>query len=65
MAKFQSIPVEVEAVQVTKYTRISTPESIMIGEPGDWLITGVEGEQYFCSDSVFQQTYRSSPGGDA
>ncbi len=25
--------------------------------PGDWIITGVEGEKYPCSPTVFEQTY--------
>lgn len=25
--------------------------------PGDWIITGVKGEKYPCSDEVFQRTY--------
>ena len=25
--------------------------------PGDWIITGVEGEQYPCKNSVFVKTY--------
>jgi len=25
--------------------------------PGDWIITGVEGERYCCKDSIFKKTY--------
>ena len=25
--------------------------------PGDWIITGVKGEQYPCKDEIFQKTY--------
>jgi hypothetical protein len=60
MAKFRKIPVEIEAVRLTECVKISTLEGIMIGNPGDWLITGVAGEQYPCKDSVFRQTYKPS-----
>ena len=25
--------------------------------PGDWIITGVEGEVYACKPDIFEQTY--------
>ncbi len=25
--------------------------------PGDWIITGVQGERYACKDSIFKETY--------
>lgn len=33
--------------------------------PGDWIITGIEGEHYPCKDSIFQKTYEpvTMPGG--
>lgn len=36
---------------------IPTLEGLMLAEPGDWIIKGVEGELYPCKDSVFQKTY--------
>lgn len=56
--QYQKIPIVVEAEQLTKRTSILTPEGQMIGNPGDWLITGIEGEQYPCKDSIFRKTYR-------
>jgi hypothetical protein len=29
----------------------------MVGNVGDWLITGVQGEQYPCKHDIFVQTY--------
>ena len=29
----------------------------MRGEPGDWMIQGVEGELYPCKPSIFEKTY--------
>lgn len=36
---------------------IDTLEGQMKGNPGDWLIRGVEGELYPCKDSIFQAIY--------
>lgn len=57
MAKFRKKPVEVEAVRLTERTEIETLEGTMVGNPGDWLITGVAGEKYPCKDEIFQKTY--------
>lgn len=57
MPKFRKKPVVIEAVQITRPMTIETPEGTMRGNPGDWLITGVRGEQYFCKDDIFRTTY--------
>lgn len=57
MPKFRKRPVEVEAVRHTCSFEVATLEGTMVGEAGDWLITGVEGEQYPCKDKIFRQTY--------
>ena len=57
MPKYRKKPVIVEAVQITRPMTIETLEGTMRGDPGDWLITGVKGEQYFCKDDIFQQIY--------
>lgn len=36
---------------------IETLEGNMVGNVGDWIITGVHGERYPCKDHIFQQTY--------
>lgn len=36
---------------------VQTQKGDVTAEPGDWVIRGVEGELYLCSDSVFQKTY--------
>lgn len=36
---------------------IHTPEGTMRGDPGDWIIRGVENELYPCKPSVFDATY--------
>lgn len=41
-------------------TRSGTQEAKI----GDWLIKGVDGEIYPCSEEVFQATYESAPDGN-
>ena len=55
--KYRKIPVVIEAQLI--YTRITvdTLEGQMVGNPGDWLITGVAGEKYPCRDDIFRATY--------
>lgn len=47
----------IRAEQLTERIRINTREGTLTGEPGDWLITGIEGEQYPCADSIFRRLY--------
>lgn len=39
------------------YPVVFTPNGPVIIEPGEWIITGVEGEKYPCKQSVFEATY--------
>jgi hypothetical protein len=36
---------------------ISTLEGDMKANPGDWIITGVNGEVYPCKPDIFEKTY--------
>lgn len=36
---------------------ITTLEGIMEARPGDWIITGVNGEKYPCKPDIFEKTY--------
>lgn len=58
---FRKKPVVIEAVQLTRRVTIHTLEGDMVGEPGDWLITGVKGEQYPCKPDIFAETYELVP----
>ena len=62
MPLFRKLPVVIEAVQLTERTEITTLEGVMVGECGDWLITGVKGERYPCKPDVFEATYESMDG---
>lgn len=62
MPLFRKKPVIIEAVRLTQPVEIETLEGKMRGEVGDWLITGVQGEQYPCKDEIFQATYEPVEG---
>lgn len=55
--KFVKKAVVVEAYQTDKELFIDTLEGRMHAEPGDWIITGVNGEKYPCKDDIFKKTY--------
>jgi len=57
MAKFRKKPVVISAVRILEKTQITTREGTLKGYPGEWLITGVEGEVYPCGDEIFRKTY--------
>jgi len=42
---------------VARNVRIKTLEGEMIGNMGDWIITGVKGERYPCKPDIFAATY--------
>ena len=56
--KFVKKPIVVEAYQTDKEMVIDTLEGRMHASPGDWIITGVHGEQYPCKDDIFRKTYQ-------
>lgn len=55
--KFQKKPVIIEAYQTDVDIYIDTLEGKMHASPGDWIITGVNGEQYPCKPDIFEKTY--------
>ena len=57
VARFRKKPVIIEAYQTEVEMVISTLEGDMIARPGDWIITGVNGEQYPCKPDIFEKTY--------
>ena len=55
--RFRKKPVVVEAYQTKEVMYIETLEGIHKANPGDWIITGVHGEQYPCKPDIFAETY--------
>ena len=41
---------------------IETLEGVMLANPGDWIIKGVQGEFYPCREDIFRQTYEAVEG---
>ena len=56
--KFQKKPIIIEAYQTDVELTIDTLEGKMLASPGDWIITGVHGEQYPCKPDIFEKTYQ-------
>jgi len=55
--KYRKKPVVIEAYQTDKEMDIETLEGTMHASVGDYIITGVRGEQYPCKPDIFKQTY--------
>ena len=59
MAKYRKKPVVIEAYRTNEEIDIETLEGTMHANVGDWIITGVHGEQYPCKQDIFEKTYRN------
>jgi len=57
MPRFRRKSVEIEARKIMKAMTIKTLDGIMFGNPGDWLVTGIRGEQYFMKRGIFVKMY--------
>jgi hypothetical protein len=61
MPKFQKKPVVVSAYQTDTEFDVQTLEGPLRASVGDWIITGLKGEQYPCKPDVFARTYDPVP----
>lgn len=55
--KYRKKPVIIEAYKTDKPVIIKTLEGDMKASIGDFIITGVNGEQYPCKPDIFEKTY--------
>lgn len=55
--KFRKKPIVIEAYQTQEEQIIETLEGPLRAAPGDWIITGLRGEQYPCKPDIFEKTY--------
>lgn len=55
--KYRKKPVVIEAYQTDEEIIIHTLEGDMKASVGDYIITGVNGEQYPCKPDIFEKTY--------
>ena len=62
--KYRKKPVVVEAYQTDKEMVIHTLEGDMTANAGDYIITGVNGEQYPRKPDIFEKTYEKVKGGE-
>lgn len=61
--KYRKKPVVVEAYKTDKEMIIHTLEGDIKASIGDYIITGVSGEQYPCKPDIFEETYEAVKGG--
>lgn len=54
---YRKKPVVVKAYITDRPMTILTLEGPMHASPGDYIITGVNGEQYPCKPDIFKRTY--------
>lgn len=57
MRRYRKKPVVVQAYRTDKEITIHTLEGDMLASEGDYIITGVNGEQYPCKPDIFEKTY--------
>ena len=55
--RYRKKPVVVQAYRTNKKIIIHTLEGDMLASEGDYIITGVNGEQYPCKPDIFEKTY--------
>lgn len=55
--KFRKKPIVIEAYQTFEEKVIPTLEGDMKASIGDYIITGIRGEQYPCKPDIFRKTY--------
>lgn len=60
--KYRKKPVVIEAYQTDKALTIHTVEGDMLASKWDYIITGVNGEQYPCKPDVFEKLYEPVEG---
>lgn len=58
-------PIPVRAQKMNRPFAVDTLEGRMKGKAGDYLVTGIEGEQYPCAGHIFEKTYNKVDGPDA
>ena len=57
MAKYVKKPVVIEAYQTDKEMIVHTLSGDVKASVGDYIMTGVHGEQYPCKQDIFEETY--------
>ena len=50
-------PVIIKAIQMDKDFKVKTPEGIVVGKAGDYLLQGIRQEVYPCRKDIFEESY--------
>ncbi len=58
MAKFRKIPHVIEATRLANSGTMETPQGRILYEAGQWLVTGIDGEQYIIPHDRFKKLYQ-------
>ena len=58
--QYRKIPVVIEAFKTETELSIETLEGTFRADPGDYIITGVNGEQYPCKPDIFEKSYEAA-----
>lgn len=62
-AKYVKKPVEISAIQINEPQIVHTLEGDVTANPTDWIITGVQGEQYPVPNTTFNEFYEPCENG--
>lgn len=57
MPKYVKKPIPIDAIRMYKEFYVDTNEGRMRGKPGDYLVTGIRGEQYPVDRKIFEESY--------
>ena len=53
------LPIVVHAMEVEESFRVESLEGdYAVGSPGDYLMKGIEGENYICNKDSFEKSYK-------
>lgn len=55
--EYRKKPIVIQAYQAEKDGEIKTLEGVMKYHKGDYIVTGIKGEQYACREDIFKETY--------
>lgn len=58
--KFRKKHIVIEAYKSDTEMIIQTLEGYLCAAPGEWIITGIRGEQYQCKPDIFEKTYEDA-----
>lgn len=61
--KYAKIPIPIDAEYMDEPFEVETLEGTMRGKAGDYLVTGIRGEQYPVDGEIFEETYVAVPPG--